>query len=102
MPLKNLPNMAMRDFSATNARDGPATAMTTPRLGLGDTVATLGDGGGSVSGRDVNPLDMPNHLLVMRERRKLGGSATMARGAFMFSLTGLCAALAKKRVKHTW
>ena len=44
---------------------------------------------------------MPDHMLVMKERRKLGGSATMARGAFMFSLSGLCAALAKKRVSHS-
>eukprot|EP00903_Cladosiphon_okamuranus_P012797 g11961.t1 len=103
LPPKNLPNLALRDFSATNARDGPGTATTTPSPGLGDTMAGLGDGGGGdVSGRDVNPLaDMPNHVLVMRERQKLGGSATMARGAFLFSLSGLCAALAKERVSHT-
>lgn len=65
-------------------------------------MAALGEGG-SVSGtRGVDPLaDMPNHVLVMKERQKLGSSATMARGAFLFSLSGLCATLAKERVSHT-
>ncbi|CAM9649077.1 unnamed protein product, partial [Ectocarpus sp. 13 AM-2016] len=49
--------------------------------------------------REGDPLGgVPNHVLVMKERQKLGSSATMARGAFLFSLSGLCSALAKKRV----
>ncbi|CAN0276115.1 unnamed protein product, partial [Ectocarpus fasciculatus] len=51
--------------------------------------------------RDGDALGgLPNHVLVMKERQKLGSSATMARGAFLFSLSGLCAALTKKRVSH--
>ena len=43
------------------------------------------------------PGGTPNHVLVMQERQKLGSSATMARGAFMFSLVGLCTDLKRKR-----
>ncbi|CAN0403241.1 unnamed protein product, partial [Ectocarpus sp. 12 AP-2014] len=58
---------------------------------------------GEIAGRrrEGDPLGgVPNHVLVMKERRKLGSSATMARGAFLFSLSGLCSALAKKRVSR--
>ncbi|CAM9216113.1 unnamed protein product [Ascophyllum nodosum] len=46
------------------------------------------------------PGGTPNHVLVMQERQKLGSSATMARGAFMFSLLGLCKDLKRKRIDH--
>lgn len=45
--------------------------------------------------------EVPNHLLVMKERQKLGSSATMARGAFLFSLAGLCKNLTEDRIVLT-
>lgn len=45
--------------------------------------------------------EVPNHLLIMKERQKLGSSATMARGAFLFSLAGLCKNLTEDRILLT-
>ncbi|CAN0069118.1 unnamed protein product, partial [Laminaria digitata] len=45
--------------------------------------------------------EVPNHLLIMKERQKLGSSATMARGAFLFSLAKLCKNLTEDRIVLT-
>lgn len=61
------------------------------------------DGGGTRGdGVALTPLSRSahNHVLVTKERRKMGSSATLARGAFMFSLAGLCADLTKQRAAH--
>eukprot|EP00904_Undaria_pinnatifida_P008100 jgi/Undpi1/441/HiC_scaffold_1.g00437.m1 len=63
-----------------------------------------GGGGGAKGGAGaaVDPSrEVPNHLLVMKERQQLGSSATMARGAFLFSLGGLCNHLTEDRIVLT-
>lgn len=57
-----------------------------------------GDGteeGGATASNEDNGV--PNHLLVMQEREKLGSMATMARGAFLLSLVGMCRMLTQDR-----
>lgn len=55
------------------------------------------EGGADTSGDESG---VPNHVLVMQEQEKLGTVATMARGAFLFSLAGLCRMLAQNNL--TW
>lgn len=74
----------------------PSPPITTPK-----TLDGSPNNSGSVSqdgGKGDNEVEIPNHVLVMKERLKLGSSATMARGAFLFCLVDLCGALAKYRV----
>ena len=80
------------------------------RGGRGGRIGGGGEGGGEGGGRGAEGAvgtavdglrETPNHLLIMKERQKLGSSATMARGAFLFSLAGLCKNLTEDRIVLT-
>lgn len=57
---------------------------------------------GKAKGQDTYRDKLHNHVLIMRERQKLGSSATLARGAFLFSLAELCTTLTKDTEELVW
>lgn len=54
----------------------------------------VGGAEGDKDGDKSEALDVPHHVVAMKERKRLGGRSTMARAAFVFSLEGLCEMLA--------
>ncbi|CAM9721021.1 unnamed protein product [Sphacelaria rigidula] len=110
--------VSFQDLAALTRRPMPSSTSPPPRLssGRGDRESyspLLKDGrGGNEDEDDVwggggnvdysEDEGVPNHVLVMRERVKLGSAATMARGAFIFCLAGLCGTLTEETNNSNW
>lgn len=75
----------------------PSPVPPSQKKTLDGSLDTSGGVSQEEDGGEDNGVEIPNHVLVMKERQKLGSSATMARGAFLFCLLDLCGALTKYR-----
>lgn len=84
-----LTSLAKRDLFRPSPGHGPSSPFDRGLVEKNKYKKRASNGGGSAN-------LVPRHIMVMKERRKLGSSATMARGAFLFSLAGLCAVLNKE------
>lgn len=100
---QDLQNLAMRDLSTSaparaNYSDGaPKRAAGIAEGGEEGEHEEQDQGRGSDAAEDSGADAAPHHVLIMKERQQLGSSATMARGAFLFSLHELCTILTEPR-----
>lgn len=95
------PASSMRnDAHPSNPSDLDAGGVGTGKEG--QNAAIPATSGGRARSQDTYRDKLHNHVLIMRERQKLGSSATLARGAFLFSLAELCTTLTKDTEELVW